>query len=87
MKTVKLIDLIKLLYGVVNLFEAQDEDCPNGRAVAARERAVGHYLRKITSSAEEQRKIREAAEHSLGAFETLEKQLRELGYEIEEEQK
>lgn len=88
MKTVKIIDLIKLLYGVANLFEAQDENYPDGRTVAARERAVGHYLGKITSSAEEQRKIREAAEHSLWALETLEtleKQMRELGYEIEEE--
>ena len=59
MKTVKIIDLIKLLYGVANLFEAQDENYPDGRTVAARERAVGHYLGKITSSAEEQRKIRD----------------------------
>lgn len=88
MKTVKRSDLEKLVYGVARVFEAQDDEYTDRRTMAARERAVCHYLENITSSAEEQRKIREAAEHSLWACkvgEALEKQMREMGYEIEEE--
>ena len=87
MKTVRRIDLEKLVYAVFRLFEAQDEEYPDGRTVAARERAVFHYLKKITSSAEERRDIRDAVEFSVWTKRTgeaLEKQMRELGYEIEE---
>lgn len=88
MKKAKRIDLEKLIYGVARLFEAQDDEYTDRRTMAARERAVCHYLEKITSSVEEQRKIREAAEHSLWTWkvsEVLEKQMRNMGYEIEEE--
>lgn len=88
MKTVKRIDLEKLIYGVARVFEAQDDEYTDRRTMAARERAVCHYLGNITSSVEEQRKIRNAAEHCLWAWETvetLEKQMREMGYEIAEE--
>lgn len=88
MKTVKRIDLEKLVYAVTRLFDAQDEEHPGKRTVAAREMAVFYRLKTITSSAEERRNIRDAVEFYVwtkGTGEALEKQLRELGYEIEEE--
>lgn len=89
MKTVKRSDLEKLVSAVIRLFEAQNEEHPGKRTVAARERAVFHYLKKITSSAEERRNIRDAVEFCVWinrtTDETLEKQLREVGYEIMQE--
>ena len=90
MKTIKRTDLEKLVYAVIRLFEAQDEEHPGKRTVAAREMAVFHCFKKITSSAEERRNIRDAVEFCVWTKrtgETLEKQLRELGYEIEEVEK
>lgn len=88
MKTVKRTDLKKLVYAVFRLFQAQDEEHIDGRTVAAREMAVNRCLEKISYSKEEQAKIRNVAEYSLWTWrvgETLEKQMREMGYEIEEE--
>lgn len=65
MKTVKRTDLEKLVYAVTRLFEAQDEEHPGKRTVAAREMAVFYRLKKITSSAEERRNIRDAVEFSV----------------------
>lgn len=90
MKTVKRIDLEKLIYGVARLFEAQDDEYTDRRTMAARERAVCHYLEKITSSVEEQRKILEAAQHCLWARNPvveLECKMLEMGYEIVYEEK
>ena len=87
MKTVKRTDREKVGYAVIRLFEAQDEEHPCKRTVAAREMAVFYRLKKITSSAEERRNIRDAVEFYVwtkGTVEAFEKQLRELGYEIEE---
>lgn len=88
MKTVKRTDLKKLVYAVFRLFEAQDDESVDRRKVAARERAVNRYLDNISSSKEERWEIRFVTECSLWTKrtgESLERQLRELGYEIVEE--
>lgn len=90
MKTIKRTDLKKLVYAVFRLFEAQDDECADRRKVAARERAVSRYLDKISSSKEERWEIRFVVELSLWTKrtgESIERKLRELGYEIEEEEK
>lgn len=90
MKAVKRADLKKLVYAVFRLFEAQDDECADRRKVAARERAVNRYLDNISSSKEERWEIRFVVEFSLWTKrtgESLERQLRELGYEIAEDKK
>ena len=90
MKTIKRKKKKKLVYAVLRLFEAQDDESVDRRKVAARERAVNRYLDNISSSKEERWEIRFVTECSLWTKrtgESIEKELRELGYEIEEDKK
>lgn len=50
MKTVKRIDLEKLGYAVIRLFEAQDDEHPGKRTVAAREMAFYYEFDELIPS-------------------------------------
>lgn len=71
----------------IELFEAQDEDYPDGRVVKAKEKAIWNRLAKITSDKKEQGKILDAINHGNWRTDALTykpicDELRNFGYEI-----
>ena len=86
-KQIKLYHIAKVQRATVRLFEAQDEDYPDGRVVKANERAIQHWLGKITDNKEEQRKILDIIERQNWnttdvTYKPICDELRKLGYEI-----
>ena len=47
MKQIKLYHIVKIQSATIKLFEAEDDDYPDGRAIKANERAIQHWLDKI----------------------------------------
>lgn len=87
MKPIKLYHIMKIQKATINLFEAQDEDYPDGRVVQANERAIQYWLDKITKNKEEQRKILDIIERQNWntkdcTYKPICDELRNLGYEI-----
>lgn len=71
----------------IELFEAQDEDYPDGRVVKGKEKAIWNRLAKITSDKKEQGEILDAINHGNWRTDDLTykpicDELRNLGYEI-----
>lgn len=86
-KQIKLYHIIKIQSATIRLFEAEDDDYPDYRAVRANERAIEHWLDKITTDKEERRKILDIIEHENwntedSSFKPICDRLRGLGYEI-----
>lgn len=87
MKQIKLYHIAKIQSATIRLFEAQDDDYPDGRVIKANERAIKHWLDKITTDEAEQRKILDIIERqnwntSDYSFKPICDELRKLGYEI-----
>lgn len=85
---IKLSLIVKIQRATVRLFEAQDDDYPDGRAVRANERAIQHHLNKITDDKEKQREILDIIERENWnttdiTYKPICDNLRALGYEIE----
>lgn len=86
-KQIKLYHIMKIQSATIRLFEAEDDDCPDYRVVRANERAIEHWLDKITTNKEERRKILDIIEHENwntedSSFKPICDRLRRLGYEI-----
>jgi len=64
MREIKMSWIAKLQHATMRLFAAQDEDYPDGRAVTTNERAIQHWLSKMTTDIDEQRKIHEVVERN-----------------------
>lgn len=84
--------IVKLQAATMRLFEALDDDYPDGRAVRANERAIQKWLDKITDNADEQRQILDIVERGNWnmedtTFKPIYDELRALGYEIVEDRK
>lgn len=84
--------IVKLQAATMRLFEALDDDYPDGRAVRANERAIQKWLDKITDNTNEQRRILDIVERgnwnmSDRTFKPIFDELRALGYEIVEDRK
>ena len=87
MKQIKLYHIVKIQSATIKLFEAEDDDYPDGRAIKANERAIQHWLDKITPDEAEQRKILDIIERQNWntedyTFKPICDELRALGYEI-----
>lgn len=87
MKQIKFKWIVGIQRATIKLFEAQDEDFPDGRCVAAQERTIGYYLDKITDDREERLKILEIIENENWnmqdiTYKPICDRLRALGYEI-----
>lgn len=87
MKKIKLYHISKIQSATIRLFEAQDEDYPDGRTVKANERAIKYWLDKVTTDEAEQRKILDIIERQNWntedyTFKPICDELRALGYEI-----
>ena len=85
---VKLEYIVKIQRATMRIFEAQDQDYPDNRTVAVNERAIQHYLNKITFNIEYQKEIHETIErNNFNAKDLTYKcicdQLRALGYKVE----
>lgn len=83
--------IVKLQAATMRLFEALDDDYPDGRAVHANERAIQKWLDKITDNADEQRQILDVVVRGNWnmedtTFKPIFDELRALGYEIVEGQ-
>lgn len=86
-KQIKLYWIMKIQSATIRLFEAEDDCYPDGRAIRANERAIEHWLDKITTDKEERRKILDIIEHENWntqdtTFKPICDRLRALGYEI-----
>ncbi len=87
MKQIKLYHIVKIQSATIRLFEAEDDDYPDGRVIKANERAIKHWLDKITTDETEQRKILDIIERQNWntedyTFKPICDELRALGYEI-----
>lgn len=79
--------IVKLQAATMRLFDAQDDDYPNWRAIRANERAIQKWLDKITDDTDEQRQILDIVECGNWnmkdtTFKPIYDELRALGYEI-----
>lgn len=79
--------IVKLQAATMRLFEALDDDYPDGRAVRANERAIQKWLDKITDNADEQRQILDVIERGNWnmedrTFKPIFDKLRALGYKV-----
>ena len=88
MKKIKFLWVAKAQAAYMRMFEALDEDYPDYRAVKANERAIEHWIGKMTQDKEEYFKIYEIIESGSfdiedHTFKPICNRLRELGYEIE----
>lgn len=91
-KTIKLSTIAKIQRLTVKLFEAQDDDYVDGRAISIYNRNIDRYLSTITDDVGEQLYILKAIERGNWNSEDLSYKpicdnLRALGYEIIEENK
>lgn len=89
MKQINAYYIAKVQAATMRLFEALDEDYPDGRAVRANERAVQKWLGKITDDEDEQREILRVIERGNwnaedATFKPIFDELRKSGYEIVE---
>lgn len=89
MKKIYAGHIVKIQAATMRLFEALDEDYPDGRAVRANERAIQKWLDKITADKDEQREILRVIEQGNWnredkTFKPIFDELRKLGYEIVE---
>ncbi len=87
MKQIKLYHIVKIQSATIRLFEAEDDNYPDGRVIKANERAIKHWLDKITPDEAEQRKILDIIERQNWnaedyTFKPICDELRALGYEI-----
>lgn len=90
MKKIYAGHIVKIQAATMRLFEAEDDWHPDYRAVRANERAIQHWLDKITDDEDEQREIlrvieRENWNREDKTFKPICDELRALGYEIKEE--
>lgn len=86
-KCINAYHIAKIQAAAMRLFEALDEDYPDGRAVRANERAIQKWLDKITDDTDEQRQILDVIERENWnmedtTFKPIFDELRALGYEI-----
>lgn len=84
--------IVKIQAATIRLFEAEDDWYPDYRAVRANERAIQHWLDKITDDEDEQREILRVIERNNWnredkTFKPICDGLRKLGYEIVENEK
>lgn len=84
---IKLIDIVKLQKLYVQIFEAEDEEYPDGRIIAVKERAVQRILDKITKDRFNQVEIwkviqSESWNATDNTYRPICNRLRELGYKI-----
>ena len=91
-KRINAYHIVKIQAATMRLFEALDDDYPDGRAVHANERAIQHWLDKITDDEDEQREILRVIERENWntedkTFKPICDELRKLGYEIVEDKK
>lgn len=89
MKQINAYYIAKVQAATMRLFEALDEDYPDGRAVRANERAIQKWLDKMTDDEDEQREILRVIERGNWntedtTFKPIFDELRKLGYEIVE---
>lgn len=89
MKQINAYHIVKIQAATIRLFEAEDDWCPDYRAVRANERAIQHWLDKITDDEDEQREILRVIESNNfnredKTFKPIFDGLRKLGYEIVE---
>ena len=92
MKQINAYYIAKVQAATMRLFEALDDDYPDGRAVHANERAIQHWLDKMTDDEDEQREILRVIERGNWntedtTFKPIFDKLRALGYEITENEK
>lgn len=88
MKKIKFEWLVKAQYAFMRMFEAQDEDYPDYRIVRINERAMNHWIGKMTQDKEEYLKIYDIIHN--GSFNTADRtfkpmieKLKEIGFEVE----
>lgn len=86
--TIKLEYIVKIQRATMRIFEAQDQDYPDNRIVANNERAIQHYLNKITPNVDYQKEIvRTIEKHNFNAqdltYKCICNELRDLGYVVE----
>lgn len=86
--TIKLEYIVKIQRATMRIFEALDEDYPDNRIVANNQRAIQHYLNKITSNIDYQKEIVETIEKNNfniedRTYKCICDQLRDLGYTVE----
>lgn len=84
---IELKDIIKLQHLYIEIFTEEDEDCPDGRVIRAKEQAVQRILDKISSNRFNQGEIWEVVQlkswdDNDKTFKPICDRLRELGYEI-----
>jgi len=89
MKEIKMSWIVKLQHATMRLFAAQDEDYPDGRAIRSNERAIQHWLDKMTNNIDEQRKIHKIVEEQNWnttdlTFKPICDRLRTMGFTIKE---
>lgn len=89
MKQIKAYYIMKIQAATIRLFEAEDDWHPDYRAVRNNERAIQHWLDKITDDEDEQREILRVIESNNWnwedkTFKPICDGLRKLGYEIVE---
>lgn len=87
MKQIKFYYIVKIQHATIRRFEAEDDAYPEGRVISANNRAIQHYLDKITTDKAEQRKILDIIERQNwnmedSSFKPICDELRALGYEI-----
>lgn len=87
MKQISTETIEKIQHAYMRMFEAEDDDFPNGRVAVANKRAIQHYLDKITDDAEEQSKILDAIMRGSwntedNTFKPIVDKLKTMGYEV-----
>ena len=92
MKQINAYYIVKIQAATMRLFEAEDDWHPDYRAVRANERAIQHWLDKITDDEDEQREILRVIESNNWnmedkTFKPICDGLRKMGYEIVEGKK
>jgi len=91
MKSIKLSYIEKIQKATMRIFEAEDEDYPDRRIVSINNRAIQHWLEKITSNVDEQNVILTIIKNNNFndkdlTFKPICDELRKEGYEIIEEE-
>ena len=86
-KTIPLETIVKIQHLTIKLFEAQDDDYPDGRVIKVYERNIKHHLDKITNNESEQDKILQAIEQGNWdpndlSYKPICDRIRALGFEV-----
>lgn len=86
MKTINAKDIIKIYYFLLRIFEEEDQDYPDRRKIAPKEKAIERILNKTTTDIEDQEQITKLIKNGIFSecptYDEIFNNIRNLGYRI-----